>query len=106
MTRHKLVATFGFFILMGGMVVGLHADIGQVDFDSQWDSAENIRQQASIAGYEWRDTEKILRNARKAYRVGSEARAFYLLSKGLAEGNAALAQAAREEGGWKHRVIK
>ena len=106
MTRYKVVTIFGFFILMGGIVIGSHADTEQMAFDNQWQIAENIRQQASIAGFEWRDTEKILHSARKAYRAGSEAKAFYLLSKGLAEGKAALAQAAREEGGWKRRVIK
>ena len=103
MSAHKR----GFMICVGvGLMTLLSAEARQLNFDTQWQKAEDLRTKAALNGYEWRDTEKILRRSREEYIAGNKAHALSLLSQGLAQSNAALAQAEREEDGWKRRVIK
>ena len=96
-----------FAICLGvGLMTLLSAEATQLNFDTRWKKAEDLRMRAALKGYEWRDTEKILRRSREEYTAGNKAQALSLLSQGLAQSDAALAQAAREENGWKRRVIK
>ena len=96
-----------FAICLGvGLMTLLSAEATQLDFDTRWQKAEDLRMRAALKGYEWRDTEKILRRSREEYTAGNKAQALSLLSQGLAQSDAALAQAEREENGWKRRVIK
>jgi len=94
------------FVLAVALLASLDLSAGQSDFDAQWQIAENLRGKASLARYEWRDTEKILKNSRKEYVAGNKVGAFNLLAQSIAQSNAALAQARREEEGWKRRVIR
>ena len=103
MSAHKRL----FMICFGvGLMTLLSAEATQLNFDTQWQKAEDLRLRAALKGYEWRDTEKILRRSREEYEAGNKAQALSLLSQGLAQSDAALAQATREEDGWKRRVIE
>ncbi len=103
MSAHKRL----FMICFGvGLMTSLSAEEAQLNFDTQWQKAEDLRLRAALIGYEWRDTEKILRRSREEYEAGNKAQALSLLSQGYAQSDAALAQATREEDGWKRRVIE
>jgi hypothetical protein len=76
------------------------------DFQSLWSEADNLRKEAASQGHEWRDTAKVLLEAKKEYKAGNHEKGLMLLSKGRAESIAALTQAAREKKQWNHRVVK
>lgn len=103
MNAHKRLSMICFSV---GLMTLLSAEATQLNFDTQWQKAEDLRLRAALKGYEWRDTEKILRRSREEYKAGNKAQALSLLSQGLEQSDAALAQAAREEDGWKRRVIE
>jgi hypothetical protein len=78
----------------------------ELNFQSLWSEADNLRKEAASQGHEWRDTAKILLEVKKEYKAGNHEKALMLLAKGRAESIAALAQAAREKRQWTYRVVK
>lgn len=84
--------------------LGAHAD-GH-GFQEAWDAAESKRVEAAAAGVEWRDTGKMLADAKAAYEKGDKDAAKALVKKAHKQSKAALAQGAREKDLWKTRVPK
>ena len=77
---------------------------GSEDFKADWQAADTKRQEASALGYEWKDTKKILKRARKAAEAGENEKAMELVAKALEQSEDAIAQQAREARLWINRV--
>ena len=76
------------------------------DFHNKWIKAEKLLKQAASVGYEWRDTEKILSNAKQAHKNGESQKARYLLDQAIAQSEASIAQEKRESELWRDRVLR
>ena len=74
------------------------------DFAAAWEAADAKRQEAGKIGAEWRDTGKMLKQAKKAAEEGDEAKAMKLVAKALEQSEDAIAQHARESNLWAARV--
>ena len=75
-------------------------------FEQSWTAADTMRQKAAALGYEWRDTGKLLKAAKKKAAAGNADKAAALVANALAQSEAAIAQAAREKVRWSSRVPK
>jgi len=84
------------------MVTSVSVSAG--DFAAAWDAADAKRQEAGKIGAEWRDTGKMLKNAKKAAEEGDEAKAMKLVAQALEQSEDAIAQHARESNLWMARV--
>lgn len=80
------------------------AEAGKDSFDAAYQAAETARQQAAAAGYEWRDTSKLLSEAKDAAAAGDYAAAVKLADEAKLQGELAVQQAAHEADAWKNRV--
>lgn len=74
------------------------------EFTAAWDAADQRRQDAAAVGYEWRDTGKILGQAKDAADGGDMDKAMKLVAKALEQSEDAIAQQARESALWQARV--
>lgn len=80
------------------------ASISAADFAAAWEAADAKRKEAGKIGAEWRDTGKMLKQAKKAAEEGDEAKAMKLVAKALEQSEDAIAQHARESNLWAARV--
>ena len=69
-----------------------------------WDAADAKRKEASSLGHEWRDTGKMLKNAKKEADAGNMDKAMMLVAQAQEESEDAIAQAMREQDAWMARV--
>ena len=76
------------------------------DFDSAWTAADKLRQQTADIRNEWRDTGKILAQAKAEQAAGNKDSAMTLVAQAHEQAVDALAQAEREKSAWQSRVIK
>ena len=76
------------------------------DFDAAWTAADDLRQQTADIRYEWRDTEKILAQAKAEQAAGNKESAMLLVAEAHEQAADAIAQAKREKSAWQSRVIK
>ncbi len=76
------------------------------DFATKWDEAEAKRIEAAELGYEWRDTEKILKSAKKESEAGNTEKAMALVAQAFEQSKDAIAQSQREKENWASRVPK
>ena len=76
------------------------------DFDAAWMAADELRQQTASLRNEWRDTEKILAQAKAQQTAGNKESAMALIAKAHEQATDAIAQAKREKAAWQSRVIK
>ncbi|MFT5135656.1 MAG: hypothetical protein ACI8XV_000682 [Arenicella sp.] len=76
------------------------------DFDAAWTAADELRQQTAEIRNEWRDTEKILMQAKAEQAAGNKESAISLVAKAHEQAADAIAQAEREKSAWQSRVIK
>jgi len=76
------------------------------DFSMKWDEAEAKRVEAAELGYEWRDTNKLLKSAKKESEAGNTEKAMTLVAQALEQSNDAIAQSQREKELWASRVPK
>ncbi len=74
------------------------------EFTAAWDAADQRRQDAAAVGYEWRDTGKILGQAKDAADGGDMDKAMKLVAKAHEQSEDAIAQQAREAKLWQARV--
>jgi len=74
------------------------------DFTTAWEAADRARKAAGMVGYEWRDTGKMLKRAKKAAEGGDMAKAMKLVAKAHEQAEDAVAQEARESRLWMARV--
>ncbi len=85
--------------LIGGLCLGAAIPAGAdmpKNVQNAIASAEIARQQANTAKYEWRDTAKLLSQAKAAADKGDESRALALAQHAQLQSEMAIAQAARE----------
>ena len=74
------------------------------EFNAAWDAADARRMDAAAIGYEWRDTGKILGQAKAAAEEGDIESAMKLVAKAHEQSEDAIAQQAREADLWQARV--
>jgi hypothetical protein len=80
--------------------------LSAADFNKAYQEADDMRKKAASMSYEWRDTGKLLKSAKKANDAGKADKAMTLVAKALEQSNDAIAQANREADAWKSRVPK
>ncbi len=78
----------------------------QASFDALFAAAESSRAQAAELEYEWRDTAKLLENAKAAAAEGDFEKAEKLAAEAQRQGEAALKQAKLQEERWQGFVVK
>jgi len=74
------------------------------DFAAAWEAADARRKEAGKLGAEWRDTGKMLDQARKASDKGEADKAMKLVAKAQEQSEDAIAQYERESAQWATRV--
>ena len=75
-------------------------------FKSAYEAAVAVRKAARKAGFEWRDTKKMLRQARKLAKKGEYAKAVELADRARRQGELGLIQAEEQDSAWREAVLK
>ena len=75
-------------------------------FKSAYEAASTARKAARKAGFEWRDTKKMLRQARKLAKKGEFAKAVELANRVQRHSELGLIQAEEQESAWREAVLK
>ena len=75
-------------------------------FKAAYSDAAAARKAVRKAGYEWRDTKKILRQARKLAKKGEYEKAVELAHRARRQAELGLIQAEEQESAWKEAVLK
>ena len=70
------------------------------------EQAEAARKEADALGFEWRDTSKLIKQAKEALDKGQKEESDKLASLALLQGKAAVAQAKSTEKNWKMMIPK
>ena len=78
----------------------------EATFKDAYEAANAARKAVRKAGYEWRDTRKMLRQARKLAKKGEFAKAVELANRARRESELGLIQAEEQESGWREAVLK
>ena len=74
------------------------------DFATAWDQADAKRAEAASLGYQWRDTDKMLKKAKEEHEAGNAEEAMKLVNQAMEESNDAIDQYHRESELWASRV--
>lgn len=93
-------------IAMTIVVVLLAAPGCASELDARLAEAEDLRQKAADAGYEWLETAALLEQARDEVDNGSVDSAMALIEKARLQAEAALRQAEHEAEAWRTRVLR
>ena len=75
-------------------------------FKAAYSAAAAARKAVAKAGYEWRDTKKFLRQARKLAKKGEYEKAVELANRAGRQSELGLIQAEEQESAWKEAVLK
>jgi histidyl-tRNA synthetase len=75
-------------------------------FNAAYEAAESARKKAASLNYEWRDTGKMLKKAKKSADKGDYETAEKLAKKARMQGEMAVAQAHEQEQLWQSAVVK
>jgi hypothetical protein len=86
------------------MLLGTGSVNANEEFNAAWDAADARRMDAAAVGYEWRDTSKMLGQAKAAAEEGDIGSAMKLVAKAHEQSEDAIAQQAREADLWQARV--
>ena len=78
----------------------------EATFKAAFDAALVARRAAAEAGFEWRDTRKMLRQARNLARKGEYAKAVELANRARRQGELGQIQAEEQEAAWRAAVLK
>lgn len=78
----------------------------EATFVDVYNAAVAARKAAAEAGYEWRDTKKLLRQARKLAEKGEFEKAVALANRAKRQGELGLVQAEEQEAAWRAAVVK
>ena len=78
----------------------------EATFKAAYQAAVAARKAAAGVGFEWRDTKKLLREARKLAKGGEYAKAARLASRAKRQADLALIQAEEQESAWEATVLK
>jgi hypothetical protein len=99
-----IVAVMGASLLVAGAGNTVAAD--EQSFNASYEAAEAARKQAASMNYEWRDTGKMLKQAKEAAAKGDYETAERLANKAEMHGKMAVAQAKEQEQLWQSAVVK
>ena len=75
-------------------------------FTAAYEAAVAARKAAAEVGYEWRDTKKLLRQARKLAKKGEFEKAVALAIRAKRQGELGVMQAEEQEAVWRAMVVK
>ena len=75
-------------------------------FEAAYEAADAARMAAAEVGFEWRDTKKMLRKAKKLAENGKYEQAIALADQARRQGESGVLQAAEQEKTWQSRVLK
>ena len=78
----------------------------EATFKAAYAAAAAARKAVAKAGYEWRDTKKMLRQARKLAKKGKYETAVELANRARRHSELGLIQAEEQESAWKEAVLK
>ena len=78
----------------------------EATFVAAYNAAVAARKAAAKVGYEWRDTKKLLRQARKLAEKGKLEKAIVLANQAKRQGELGLMQAEEQEAAWRAAVVK
>lgn len=76
------------------------------DFEKQYADAEQWRQDAAASGYEWLETEGLLKEASEQEALGNTDAALELIGKARLQAEMAVRQAEHEAQAWRTRVVR
>ena len=75
-------------------------------FKAAYEAGEAARKAAAALGFEWRDTKKMLRLAKKLAEKGEYGRAIKLADKAKRQGEQGVVQAREQEMAWRTAVVQ
>ena len=78
----------------------------EATFVDVYNAAVAARKAAAKVGYEWRDTKKLLRQARKLAEKGRFEKAIALANRAKRQGELGLIQAEEQDAVWRAAVVK
>ena len=78
----------------------------EATFNAAYEAAAAARKAVRKAGFEWRDTKKMLRQARKLAKNGKYAKAVELADRARRQSELGLIQAEEQESAWREAVLK
>ena len=78
----------------------------EATFKAAYEAAVAARKAAVEVGFEWRDTRKMLRQARKLAKKGDYAKAVKLANQARRQGELGVVQAKEQETAWRAAVLK
>ena len=75
-------------------------------FEAAHEAGEAARKAAAAVGFEWRDTKKMLKQARKLAEEEKYEEAVALANQARRQGEHGVAQAKEQEAAWQRRVLR
>ena len=99
-----IAAAMGASLLVACAGTPVSAD--EKSFNATYEAAQSARKQAASMSYEWRDTAKMLKKAKKSADKGDYETAEKLARKAKMQGEMAVAQAHEQEQLWQSAVVK
>ena len=107
--RQRLLAAAVAAALMAGASCAVtrasEADDAET-FKTAYEAGKAARKAAAAVGFEWRDTKKMLRRAKKLAEKGEYEKAIELANKAKHQGEQGVSQAREQETAWKEAVLK
>ena len=104
--RRLLAAAVAAVALAAGAWPSLASADDAEAFKAAYEAAEAARKAAAKLGFEWRDTRKMLRQARDLAKKGEYAKAVELANRARRQGELAVMQAREQEAAWRAAVLK
>lgn len=90
-----------FALLLAAAIAGCTTDL-----ERQYAGAENLRQEAAAAGFEWLETETLLNEALEQEASGNTDEALALVGRARVQAEMAVRQAEHEAQAWRTRVVR
>ena len=84
-------------VMLAGLPTSAFAD-EKTEFEAAWAEADAARKKAASVGGEWRDTGKMLKQAKAAWEAGEHEKATKLVEKAKTQGELGYEQAMKEKG--------
>ena len=107
--RRRLLAAVAAAVFMAGASCAAtrasEADDAET-FKAAYEAGQAARKAAAAVGFEWRDTKRMLRRAKKLAEKGEYEKAIELANKAKRQGEHGVAQAREQETAWKEAVLK
>ena len=100
----KIIALALLLVVGGPLAVA--AEDQKAQYQQLYQDAEAVRQQAADAGYEWRDTEKMLEVSQHAAASGDYTVAIQLAEDAKQQGELAVQQSKEQAEVWQDFVIE